>query len=1171
MCLFHSHNGGKDKSMLNAPKNLTVKALDTSALSSWDEVPGADGYILHFYHNKDKAKCFKTRYSQGTQKMILGFTNGEKYKVRVCAFKYENGNEVKGELSEAASFSPISRTLKVPKAIILKAGESQKIKWEYRNTIPDVTFYSTDESVARVDEKGTVTAVRKGVADIVVKMDSQNTAKVSVTVDRDLYRKHNEKAVIMLCGDLMCALNHQRMASAKSYDFSDTFDKIRPHLSSADFSVGVLETTCSDSNPYECEKIRTDKGSPNCNSPASFVSALKNAGFDGLVTANNHNCDTGYEGLSETVELVRKNGLLNFGTLGDNPVVTVIKGIKVAFIACNMISNGLEADCDKGDENCIAKYNSAYFENMVALAKSEGAEYIIAYQHFGKMNSVQVRGVQIRTVTEMANIGADFIIGSHPHVLQSFDVIETDDGRKVPCAYSLGNFLTSMSELKENRESAMIKLTLSRESNGIKAEYSYIPTLATDEKGTVVISAIETPVTEREKEAYDRTASILGNKINVSGKHKVLLQGSVVLRKIFETQSDAVADSDALILSPLSLCSKTYNEQMTDEKITRVRLDIKKNLEEYIKNSKCEYIAIDFYTAVAISLYKLGDSYYTASAGFETSNFYKKHKKEFTLLKAPFDEQLWKESLKTYAGIIGKYFDKEKIILVRLSFSDKRAKYDQLRNGVKRDNLNKRISEMEQYFVSLINPTVIDVSSHYFASGNDDSPSSYEPAFYTHVNKMISRVFNGDSAFYHSQKDDGIFIDRVIKYYDNMTARAYYNWLLSDTDTADVIMKYSSKLFIAKNKERLLTLKNNPFVTLSEVNQLFADDIGAEELIKTAKAIDLLLKGDISQPYDSYSVIFKNELNAVRLMSKLLTEKTGIRTEKHNCELLFMLKDDEEKLNEYKNNLTEISVDIWGSCVSREAVNYNPELISVNKYIFKQPPLLAFEKEIPHIVPESSMCFSGNAWRRRTIKEAFAHEGTRTLTGSKSKWLIVDFYDLICNMMLFKDGLFEVDDFVMRTAFFKEISKDCKKTYLFKEKDTAFCDNAIKQFAQFVKKRYGSNIILIKLSLKDKYITLDNEMADLRDDGTFAEKKEFVERYEKIFYELTDCYVIDVAKHFYADDSFSLGGAHIVHYEKEFYSCCAKHITEILKGSTEKYYSDIDKNYILLRDLKLKK
>ena len=42
---------------------------------------------------------------------------------------------------------------------------------------------------------------------------------------------------------------------------------------------------------------------------------------------------------------------------------------------------------------------------------------------------------------------ADLIIGTHPHVLQSIEYITREsDGKKVLCAYSLGNFISAQSQ-----------------------------------------------------------------------------------------------------------------------------------------------------------------------------------------------------------------------------------------------------------------------------------------------------------------------------------------------------------------------------------------------------------------------------------------------------------------------------------------------------------------------------------------------------------------------------------------------------------------------------------------------------------------------------------------------------------------------------------------------------
>ncbi len=232
--------------------------------------------------------------------------------------------------------------------------------------------------------------------------------------------------------------------------------------------------------------------------------------------------------------------------------------------------------------------------------------------------------------------------------------------------------------------------------------------------------------------------------------------------------------------------------------------------------------------------------------------------------------------------------------------------------------------------------------------------------------------------------------------------------------------------------------------------------------------------------------------------------------------------------------------------------------------------LLAFDSPLDYKLPTDLRYFSGSGWRRRTIADCLARSGIKNLTDSGSDWLIVDFYDLICEAVLFRGQLLEVDDFVKRTEFYKSIRHECKSTYLFDLLGREDCADRMKQFAKFVRSRYGNNVILVKVDLKDSYITLQDRLAKLSDkDGRLADKREFVLFCEKLFAELTDCYVIDIAGFFYSSDKFPLGGAHIVHYEDDFYSEACRIITEILGGSQRKYYGDIDEKKLLLRDLRL--
>lgn len=54
---------------------------------------------------------------------------------------------------------------------------------------------------------------------------------------------------------------------------------------------------------------------------------------------------------------------------------------------------------------------------------------------------------QKETVSNIADAGADVIIGHHPHVVQPFDYVTDSKGREVFVAYSLGNFFTGQKGL----------------------------------------------------------------------------------------------------------------------------------------------------------------------------------------------------------------------------------------------------------------------------------------------------------------------------------------------------------------------------------------------------------------------------------------------------------------------------------------------------------------------------------------------------------------------------------------------------------------------------------------------------------------------------------------------------------------------------------------------------
>ncbi len=1149
---------------LPAPENVIAEPRDNAVRVKWDPVEGADGYILFFFRAEAPRACIKKRYAQKTAKQVLGFFNGDKYLVAVRPFYYEDGKECEGEASKKIPFIPISMSLKAQKVLCMRTGEVAQIDWEYRNTRPYALFYAEDEDIVDVDRNGIVRALAPGRTEIAIVAEGEEiTTKVYVDRGQTMAQA---KAVLMFTGDLMCAVGHQRTCAPRQFDFHDSFNPVRKMLTEADFSVGVLETTCYDPAPYEFEQLRLDTGAPNCNSPSSFLTAVAGAGFDMMITANNHCCDTGYQGLCNTVESIGQLGMYNLGTLGDAPVIRDINGIRVGFLAFTMTVNIHEDEPELTPEN-MGKYSREYFQRMYDLARGGGAEFVIVYMHWGNMNSKAVKDKQLLESQFMAMCGVDLIVGSHPHVIQEFRYVKTPRGRLVPCAYSLGNFITTQSELNENRDSVVLRVELFRTEDEIEADISYIPCLNVDSECGVTVFPVRNCFNGDSEKSFTRIKETMGEEIEpFEYRPEVIVSGSVILEKIFDSGDSVRVDKYPMQLSQLTACS---GDGLPSEGLTTaLELDVSKGFAKYLENSNADYIAVDFYTACGISCYERNGTLYTGTQRFLKSDFYKKNKDEFTRIKAPYEEKFWKPLVKKYAETVLSEFPSERIILFRQYFPDKFVKGGtELRHIPLRGTLNAQIAAMEEYFIALADPSVVDISRFYFTAG--DSPSNYEQGYFIDAYGAALNIIKNNRRCVDAPNPE-IWMERVLSCYRNMTARALQSWLLDMKNAADLIIAYTSKEFVAANKRRLLKLKKYGTASLDRIHSFFADDPGASEFIAVAKLIRAVLKNDISRPYKFYAPAFEGKFNILKKMAKLLSEEVGAYVSEESAERVFLLRSKPEQLEQYLVQLKNRTADIWGSCISREVFNFCKNS-GLGKYIFKQCHAAAFDPPVEKEVPDELSQFGGSAWRRSILADSFGRKGLSDLKSSHSKWLIVDFYDIICGMNEYKGRLFAVDDFIRRTDFYKSIESECESCYIFDKRSDAEMRDVITRFAWEMSGIYGSNIVIIKADLKDKFINLDNKLENMPSDPNFERKRELMTMCENIFIQQTDCAVIDISKHFYSSDKFQFGGAHIVHYEHEFYREAGVFLSHILGGGKQRKFTKADDNYISMRNLRLER
>ena len=172
--------------------------------------------------------------------------------------------------------------------------------------------------------------------------------------------------------------------------------------------------------------------------------------MDLLALATERMLDKSYEGLDLTVSEITARGMAYAGirSEGESPATMMrIGGVQVAVLA---YTYGLSEE-GKAQTNSDARAVAALMEREQMLsdirqARVNGADVVIVLPHWGTKNIADVPVNVRRLAGELAQAGADIILGTHPNVPQSTERIRTTraDGLEyetVVC-YSLGNLLT---------------------------------------------------------------------------------------------------------------------------------------------------------------------------------------------------------------------------------------------------------------------------------------------------------------------------------------------------------------------------------------------------------------------------------------------------------------------------------------------------------------------------------------------------------------------------------------------------------------------------------------------------------------------------------------------------------------------------------------------------------
>ena len=234
-----------------------------------------------------------------------------------------------------------------------------------------------------------------------------------------------------------------RAEGDKKYDFSYAYANMADFYSQYDVNWINQETLVNNelgASTYPC-----------FSTPGECAEALYNIGIRVFALSNNHSYDKGASGISATLRFwnsmpsdVVTTGFWSGGEDYSRIPMHTVNGVTVAYLSYTEATNGIPTP-SKAEAHVIYTKQLDVMEYQITLARQQ-ADVVVVGVHWGVEYSHSYNERQQNLAQQLADWGADLIVGTHPHVLQDAAWLTAADGRQVFVAFSLGNFISTQDE-----------------------------------------------------------------------------------------------------------------------------------------------------------------------------------------------------------------------------------------------------------------------------------------------------------------------------------------------------------------------------------------------------------------------------------------------------------------------------------------------------------------------------------------------------------------------------------------------------------------------------------------------------------------------------------------------------------------------------------------------------
>lgn len=212
-------------------------------------------------------------------------------------------------------------------------------------------------------------------------------------------------------------------------DMGYFFRNVQPYFSTDDLTVVNLEGTLTDRGVRQ-DKTFAFRGDP------SYVEILKQGSVEAVTLANNHSLDYGEVSMTDTKSHLDAVGI--HWVEGLHTKVLDVSGIRIGLIGLNGLSSAA----------------ANQLPQAITQVEQESAQIIMIQIHWGIEGKYQPSQTQRDLAYRAIDLGADLVIGHHPHVVQG---LEEYKGKMI--AYSLGNFCFGGNQNPRDKDSMMYRQT----------------------------------------------------------------------------------------------------------------------------------------------------------------------------------------------------------------------------------------------------------------------------------------------------------------------------------------------------------------------------------------------------------------------------------------------------------------------------------------------------------------------------------------------------------------------------------------------------------------------------------------------------------------------------------------------------------------------------------------